>query len=690
MSHFFSATCAPLILIFATSLMRLAIRHIQPTLCLQIIFLMFCSLTPEMGEAADGYKQYIDSLENVVKTQDDFDKKAKTLQKLGHIYLSIDRDSAVYFLKKSYDYAVMSKNYKAQSQSASDLCDAYSFSDQAKATEYGLLAIDLAKKADDPATLAEAYNAFGSFKMNTGNFEGTDTYFEQAIELAIEAGDSIGLTSHYNDFGILLMMTSKYDRGLEYWEKSLDLKLKMGRELQATSTMSNIATYYKDIGRYYEASEYLKDAVRIKTRYNDYYGLGSTYSILGEMYYQLENYPKSIVMYDSALYFMDTTKANIGILASTQGKAMAYESMGNYKFAMREWKRYARMYENYHDENKTRIASELEEKYETKQKEEENLRLQTANELKDARLEEEAARNELQATNNLYLMIGLILAGLVLFGIILALSRVRAAKRQVDKQKEIVEEKNKEITDSISYAKRIQEAILPSDNSINSVLADNFVLYMPKDIVAGDFYWMEELGNQVLIAVADCTGHGVPGAMVSVVCHNALNRSVREFGLTEPGEILDKTTDLVIETFEKSDRDVKDGMDIALCLIDFKNGSVKFSGANNSLYHLSQGELNSIPANKQPIGKFANRVPFETRSLSVNKGDVLYLFTDGYADQFGGEKGKKLKYKPFKQLLLQNHKEDMAKQCQSLEQFFIDWRGDYEQVDDICVIGIRI
>ncbi|MES2764086.1 MAG: SpoIIE family protein phosphatase [Bacteroidota bacterium] len=272
-----------------------------------------------------------------------------------------------------------------------------------------------------------------------------------------------------------------------------------------------------------------------------------------------------------------------------------------------------------------------------------------------------------------------------------------------------VEEKNKEITDSINYAKRIQEAILPSRAFIKTHLPDSFLYYQPKDIVAGDFYWAEKIGDTFYIAAADCTGHGVPGALVSVVCCNALNRSVKEFKETEPGKILDRTRELVLESFSKSGGDIKDGMDISLLSIKQVpfGHEVNWAGANNPLWYVKSSvsssvtlsglegqvdnkELIEIKADKQPIGKTDNPVPFTTHLLNINKGDILYLFTDGYADQFGGPKGKKFKYKQFEDLLVASNKLALEEQCSLISKELNNWKSDLEQVDDICVIGIRL
>ena len=188
----------------------------------------------------------------------------------------------------------------------------------------------------------------------------------------------------------------------------------------------------------------------------------------------------------------------------------------------------------------------------------------------------------------------------------------------------------------------------------------------------------------VIFAAADCTGHGVLGAMVSIVCHNAMNRSVREFGLRDPGQILDKTRELL----KKSEEDVKDGMDVALCTL---NGyRLSYAGAYNPLWIIRDGEILETKASKQPIGNIENKTPFESHTFELQEGDVVYIFSDGYVDQFGGQKGKKFKVSSFRELLLSIQTETMEKQHEIMNDVFETWRGDLEQVDDVCVIGIIV
>lgn len=260
---------------------------------------------------------------------------------------------------------------------------------------------------------------------------------------------------------------------------------------------------------------------------------------------------------------------------------------------------------------------------------------------------------------------------------------------------------NDEIKASISYAKRIQEAILPSASLIKKNLPQSFVYYQPKDIVAGDFYWMHLLpepngwdinGDTVIFAAADCTGHGVPGAMVSVVCNHALNQSVKEFGITQPNLILEKSRDLVIETFSESIENVQDGMDIAICALNTKTNELEYAGANNPIWIIRKNSeiIEEIKADKQHIGRSHFMNPFTNHSIQLYKGDSFYIFSDGYQDQFGGPKGKKIKSKLFKNLLISITHKSLEDQKKILEEYLNEWKGGLEQVDDICVLGVKI
>lgn len=276
---------------------------------------------------------------------------------------------------------------------------------------------------------------------------------------------------------------------------------------------------------------------------------------------------------------------------------------------------------------------------------------------------------------------------------------IRTKELQEEKEKlqiaySEIDEKNKDITDSIHYAKRIQEAILPADSTIKQLLPDSFVFYKPKDIVSGDFYWLEQWGPQTLVAAVDCTGHGVPGAFMSIVAHNILTQTVNVLGLAKPALILNETNTQLSKKLNQDPEEatVRDGMDIALCAINYKKSTMEFAGANNPLWLIRDNQVIEINGDKFPIGAFVGEElqRFTNHEWEIQKDDCIYIFTDGFADQFGGPKGKKFKYKQFQELLLSIHKKPMTEQKQILQQTNEEWQGELEQVDDVLIIGIRI
>lgn len=299
------------------------------------------------------------------------------------------------------------------------------------------------------------------------------------------------------------------------------------------------------------------------------------------------------------------------------------------------------------------------------------------------------------------------ISSFIIAGLIIIFVYIKIRERNLVKEKRILEEKvaertheiseknillamkNKDITDSINYAKRLQDAILPGED----IIRNSFVFFRPKDIVSGDFYWIMQLNGHDLMAAVDCTGHGVPGAFMSIIGHNGLNKIVREMDIKQPGNILDKLNEEVYMTLHQNievREDVKDGMDMSLVSYDNDRGILEYAGAYNSLYLIRNGELTEYKADKFAIGHSLTDRRYSNHEIKINKGDVVYIFSDGFADQFGGERGKKFMSKNLKLLLLEIHSRDMKDQKSVLEKTFLEWMGeDYEQLDDVLIIGRR-
>jgi serine phosphatase RsbU (regulator of sigma subunit) len=297
-----------------------------------------------------------------------------------------------------------------------------------------------------------------------------------------------------------------------------------------------------------------------------------------------------------------------------------------------------------------------------------------------------------QAHRNMYFLV----TGLIIIIALVAIKLLqlnRKTNKMLQVKNEIIEEKNKSITDSINYAKRLQNAILPPDMLVKQALPDSFIVYEPKDIVSGDFYWVSEHEGQSLIAAIDCTGHGVPGALLSIVGHNAINKAVNEERLNKPSAIIESMNISIRKVLHQDkSSDIRDGMDMALCSLNTRTGELQYAGANNPLYIISEGKLRIVKASKLTVGSMtANQeLVVENNIFQLKAGDAFYIFSDGYADQFGGADNKKFKASRLQELLLAIHKKPMEEQKKLIMSAFRDWKGNYEQVDDVLVIGARI
>lgn len=269
---------------------------------------------------------------------------------------------------------------------------------------------------------------------------------------------------------------------------------------------------------------------------------------------------------------------------------------------------------------------------------------------------------------------------------------VEKKTKEITEENKKITEKSREITQSIQYARSLQRSTLPSISKINRYLKNHFLYYIPKDIIGGDFFWFENINNCLFFAVADCTGHGVPGGMVSLVCSNALNKCVNELKLTNTSEILNESRKLIIDSFSKNEESLNDGMDIILCKFNLDSRILEFSGANRPLWIMRNENkiLEEYKTDRQPVGNFIITKPFSTFEVELKPNDIIYMFSDGYVDQFGGEDESKFKTSRFKDLINQMKYLQMKEQEGLIKKNFDDWKGGFEQTDDVCVWGIMV
>lgn len=594
----------------------------------------------------------------------------------------------------------------------------------------------LFKECGSEKGLGYVFNTRGEIQTLEGEYGDALNSLFEALSKFEKIKDNVGLARVNNNIGLIHYYQKNYDEALKYFNQALVT----ADEPRVGDASLYIGRVYIEQNNYSEAEKYLSKALEIGKKNEDNYIISDSYYLLGRIdafYGEHEkaytHFTESIELKksledeqgialcsihlgnlllgqnkveDAGHYFYDAIRLaqSIGVREELKDAYLGISNVYNYK------KQYdsAYHYLNLHNEVQNELLSE-----------EASKKLAQLEASLDAQRQEALfeADRQMQAYNKkVMIYAGLAVIAVLLVFAYLMFNRYRMKQKaneqlqkfndEIVQQKHIIEEKNRDIMDSIKYAKRIQEAILPSNEIMAAYLKDFFVMYRPKDIVSGDFYWalpIEENGKKkLLFASVDCTGHGVPGAFVSIVGYNGLNRAVKEYKLHQPAAILDKLNELVEETFrQQGTGNIKDGMDISLCSVEYMpDGSMEliFAAANNPLWIFRNGtQWEEIKADKQPIGAYLDRKPFKQHVIQLSKGDSMYIFSDGYADQFGGNDvttraggGKKYKYSKMRDFIIAMQQEPMPVQQQKLTEEILRWTGELEQVDDQCVIGLRV
>jgi len=536
-------------------------------------------------------------------------------------------------------------------------------------------------------------------------------YYDNSLETFLLIDDKHAIAATYSNIGIIQKMMGDYEIAEENQKKSISLFEEIGDIQGSLVSLNSLGSLYTEMDRNPEAKKIFQEGLDKSIQMSDKEGIAISLANLGDVSVNLQEYQQAFSFYDRAIKISEELQLRNLLEHIYNSMARVSAEIGHFKDAYHYLDLHKTIKDSMLNEESVRVLTEMETKYQSEKKEMQINMLQqdqVIDSLEIVKKEAEAAKSQAEkeeaaASRDMYL-IGLALMVVILILVFIGLMQNKRKSKQLSEQNKLInsknqqissafveiQEKNKDIMDSIKYAKRIQTAILPPRKLVKEYLSQSFILYKPKDIVAGDFYWLEHREGKVLFAACDCTGHGVPGAMVSVICNNGLNRSVREYGLSDPGEILDKTRNIVIAEFEKSEEEVKDGMDVAICSLE--GNKLQYAGANNPLWIIRKGstDVEEIKADKQPIGKFVEPLPYTTQFIELQTGDSIYIFSDGYADQFGGEKGKKFKATNFKKLLLSIQSESMERQHDLINESFEKWKGTFEQLDDVCVIGVRL
>jgi serine phosphatase RsbU (regulator of sigma subunit)/TolA-binding protein len=487
------------------------------------------------------------------------------------------------------------------------------------------------------------YWSLGVFFYDLKDYERSQEYYQKSVELSNEDSLLDNNITAYNLIGIgcCLKETGNTEHARGYFEKALEKSDQYDQWMQRARCLFELGSLHSEKKEFNQAKSFLEDSLQIRREHASLPGMISCLMGLGDIELESKNHDLAIAHLSEALEISETLGSKTKRFQCFEKLAQLYRFTGDHEKAFDFLQKHHEVRADVVGERSNNRIKELERKFSSIQAEKEAEIQRLINvELKDAN--------------------------------------------------ELISARNDEILSSVNYARMIQRAILPSENSLSEHLTDFFLIYLPKDIVAGDFYWLEIHQNKILFAVADCTGHGVPGGMLSVLCSTALTRAVKEYDLFSPAQILDKTRQLVVDAFSKSEENLNDGMDIALFCLDVATNTLLFSGAQRQLIRIRNGELEEFTGNKQPIGRTDIFGPFDEHKISLRMGDQIYLTTDGFADQFGGERDKKFKSSALRDLLLEISTLELSVQKEILEAKHREWKGSNEQTDDICIVGLKI
>jgi serine phosphatase RsbU (regulator of sigma subunit) len=654
-------------------------------------------------------------------------------------YVKSNYTDALRNFTKGYELAAMKKDTFLMARFATRKGNTFfRMGDYPQALREDFLSLSLREAIKDSAGMTTSYINLGNVNSEQANFTEALKYEKQALEIALRLKMKMNISACYNNLGGIYTNMKRYPEALEDFKKSLGMAFNLKDDEGVSIAYDNIGEIYADIHNLDSAMFYYWKALKLKKQIGYLRGIESSYIHISDVYNVQKKYAWARVYADTAIMLTKASGSKSYIQNAYENRTRADSGLGDFRSALIDYMHAVSWRDSLVNDENTKKSVQAEMNYEFDKKQS----LEKLEQDKKDALEKEGERKQ-QIT--IYFISGILLL-VIVFAIFvsrslrqnrkktLIISRQKAEVEQqktvveqqkavveqqkavveqqklvveeqkakveeqnslIEHQKAIVEEKNKDITDSIRYASRIQRALLTTDEYIDKHVKEHFVLFKPRDIVSGDFYWAFSGYGVFYVACCDCTGHGVPGAFMSLLNISMLNESVIERKILRPERVLNDLRDNIIKALNpgKIDSESKDGMDCSLCTFDFKNNTMQAACANNPVWIVRNGTLlvEEIVPDKMPVGlQHGDQKSFTLHNVKLHKGDTVYMFTDGYADQFGGPKGKKFKYKQLQQLLIDNCHLSMQEQKSILDKALEDWKGNLEQVDDILIMGIRV
>jgi serine phosphatase RsbU (regulator of sigma subunit) len=595
---------------------------------------------------------------------------------------------------------------------------------------YAIKALDLATKISFQTGIAKSYYSLARVNQYKGDLDAALEYHYKALPLFEKLKDTVSLAWTALNMGIVYCAQAQYIKAIEHDNKALQLfekcnhkqglaysalnlsivhnklgKNKVAMELIERTLQyclelkdvrgvgyayTSIGNIHKSEGDYAKALYYYNECIKLREKYSDKSGIAVCYNFIADVELLKKQYVSAHQNYQSALKMASEVQAKDIMMISYLGLSKTDSIQNNFQSAYHNFQKYTLYRDSIFNEESGKKALLLQSHYESEKKDIEIKLL----------MQQQETERIVSADNNqkLLLILASVIMGLVTVGFfsMFYYKRFNQVKRQrniISKQKERSDEQHKSIKDSIVYARRIQRALLTSDEYIKAHLnLEFFIFYQPKDIVSGDFYWAVEHNRKFYMIAADCTGHGVPGAFMSLLNISFLNELIVEKNISSPAKILNEQRKQIIKALNPNGTEnSQDGMDCVLCEYDLDSLTLNFAAANNSLWIIRDNKILEFKGDKMPVGKHLERnEDFTEQTITLEHGDVIYSFTDGVADQFGGEEGKKFKYKQLSDLLLSIHHLPMEEQKEKIQQTINAWKGNKEQTDDMLIVGVKI
>ncbi len=621
--------------------------------------------------------------------------KVKKINNISMFYLSTGRyDDAEASIKQGLELSEK-VNYKKGIAGAYNyrgiICD--DKGQMAMALENYFKALKIFEEINHYGGQSDCCNNIGIIYLNQMQLDKALLYFQRSERFAELSKKRFILDNCVNNMGTVYLKKKDFKNALLYYQRAYELRKEFGYTEGCIESLNNLGNLYLVMQDTAEAITTYKEAVDLSIKEKNEKSIAISQYALGYILLK-SNFTKGKLLIEEALQIAE--RINLSEIKRDANHELSdiYLKLKDTNKSYMHYKRFIAARDSFFNEENTKKSVRLEMNYLFEKKEAATT----------AEQEKKAVVTELESRKQrvVLVLVSFVLILVFVFAVFAYRSNLQKQKtnieladknQKIEQAYQVIEVRNKEVLDSIHYAKRIQHALITSDGYLSEHLQDYFIFHKPKDIVSGDFYWASQKENWFYFISADCTGHGVPGAFMSLLNISFLNEAIHATTLTKPNEILGFVRKLIIESLKTdgSEEGGKDGMDCVLCAYNFKENKLLASCSNNPLLIIRNKELLEIKPDKFPVGKHdRDAEPFTLKEISLQKGDIVYTFTDGYADQFGGPKGKKFKYKQLKVTLLDIHHKTMAEQNAILKDTFDSWKKDLEQIDDVLITGIRV